>query len=141
MIAEQYQPDELDLHFRTLELAHIHEDEYFSYTLRDDLASILHDIRQAHEKDTVTAPQTSVAGNFRKNVQEVIDGRGAAKEHLLKSQMAALGIDYDKLTPEEIVIQVGILEKSKLLKNAISQRGKASTYSPPRGHGKGKKRR
>lgn len=139
MIAEQYHPDELDLHFHTLELAHIHEDEYFSYALRDDLTSILHDVRDAHGRDSVTAPETSVAGDFRKNVQEVIEARGTAKERLLKTQMAALGIDYDSLTPEEIVMQVGILQKSKLLKTAISQRGKSSPY--PHGHGKGKKRR
>lgn len=56
MVAEQYSPDDLDLHFRTLELAHIHEDEYFSYTLRDDLTSVLRDIRQAHTKETLTDP-------------------------------------------------------------------------------------
>ena len=73
MVAEQYSPDDLDLHFRTLELAHIHEDEYFSYTLRDDLTSILRDIRQAHTKDAVTTPERSVTGDFQKNVREVIE--------------------------------------------------------------------
>lgn len=124
------------MYFRTLEASHIQEDEYFSDALRGDLTSILHDIRQAHTKDAVTAPEASVTDDFQKNVREVIEGRGTAKENLLKTQMAALGIDYDSLTPEVIVVQVGILQKSKLPRSKINQRGKTSL---PHGHGKGKK--
>ena len=87
-------------------------------------------------------PQTEFANAGGVNdiaaVREVIEAKGTAKEKLLKTQMAALGIDYDSLTPEESVVQVGILQKSKLLRNSISQRGKAS---PHPGHKRGKKRR
>lgn len=43
-VQARYISDENELYFRTLELFHIHEDEYFNYTLRDGLISILRDV-------------------------------------------------------------------------------------------------
>ena len=57
------------------------------------------------------------------------------KEKQARAFCLGLGIDYDKLTPEEFVTLIGILEKSKNLKSVYNQRGKASP------HQKGRKRR
>ena len=53
---------------------------------------------------------------------------------LLKS----LGIDYDKLTPEEFVTMINILKKSTHLRSCNNQRGKGGLYPT---HGKGNKKR
>ena len=135
MVLERFHPDENELYFRTLEASRISEDGYFSDTLRDDLLDILKDIREAHRKDTLTAPAEGVADGFQKKVEEVIAARGTEKEKQARAFCLGLGIDYDKLTPEEFVTLIGILEKSKNLKSVYNQRGKASP------HQKGRKRR
>ena len=66
-----------------------------------------------------------MAGDFQKNVREVIEAKDTVREKQPKTQLSALGIDCDSLTPEEIVVQVGILQKFKLLRHSISQRGKS----------------
>ena len=48
-----------------------------------------------------------------------------------------LSYPYDALTKEELVSLIGILKKSKYMKNPISQRGKARAQLP---HGKGKRK-
>ena len=52
--------------------------------------------------------------------------------------LATLGIDYDKLTPEEFVTQINILKKSEHLKSPNNQRGKAVPYQV---HGKGNRKK
>jgi hypothetical protein len=49
-----------------------------------------------------------------------------------------LGLDYDKLEPDEFSALMKALKKSKLLKTGISQRGRAGLYQK---HGKGKRKR
>lgn len=50
--------------------------------------------------------------------------RGSPEEQAARVCLAALGIDYDKLTNEEFVMLMGVLKKSKLKENSISQRGR-----------------
>lgn len=134
-VLERFHPDENELYFRTMEVSHIREDEYFSDTLRGDLLDILRDIREAHKKDTLTAPEERVADDFQKKVAEVIAAKGTEQEKQARVFCYGLGIDYDNLTPEEFVTLVGILEKSKNLKSPYNKRGKASP------HQKGRKKR
>ena len=51
-------------------------------------------------------------------------GEGSPEERAAKVCLAAWGIDYDSLTPEEFVVLIGVLEKSKFKENSISRRGK-----------------
>ena len=60
-IIERYRPGEDDPHLKVLQAAHISDDEYFSQMVRDDLNLIIRDIREAHKKDSESAPQTAVA--------------------------------------------------------------------------------
>ena len=46
---------------KVLQAAHISDDEYFSHMVLDDLNLIIRDIREAHKKDSESAPQTTVA--------------------------------------------------------------------------------
>lgn len=138
IVQKQYHPDENELFYRTAELGKIPADEYVGSVLRDDLTGILRDIREARPKKT--ADETDVSPfaaieEFQKKVQDVIEGEGSPEERAAKVYLAAWGIDYDDLTPEEFVILIGILEKSKLKEHSISRRGR----NQPRSHKKRKK--
>ena len=129
--------DENDLHLRTLEVAQIREDEYFGSLIADDLKGILRDIRSEHRPDTMTADETSLVATVQGQLQDAMNFEGSSEEKKIRTYLATIGLDYDALTKEEFVSLIGILKKSKYMKNPISQRGKAqfqTTYG-------GKKRR
>ena len=127
IVQKQYRPDDTEWFHRTAELGKIPADEYVSSVLRDDLTGILRDIRNARPKkakgDADTSP-FAVMEEFQKKVQAVIEGDGSPEERAAKAYLAAWGIDYDSLTPEDFVVLSGILERSKLKENSISWRGK-----------------
>ena len=127
IVQKQYHPDENELFYRTAELGKIPADEYVGSVLRDDLTGILRDIREAHPKrvnnETDTSPFAAIEA-FQKKVQDVIEAEGSPEKRAAKIYLAAWGIDYDDLTPEEFVVLIGILEKSKFKETSISRRGK-----------------
>lgn len=127
IVQKQYHPDENELFYRAAELRKIPADEYVGSVLRDDLIGILSDIRKAHPKNTrdeTALSPLAVIEEFQKKVQFVIEGKGSPEEQAAKVYLAAWGIEYDDLTPEEFVVLIGILEKSKFKENSISRRGK-----------------
>ena len=129
--------DANDLHLRTLEVAQIREDEYFGSLIADDLKGILRDIREQHRPDTMTADESSLVATVQGQLQDAMNFEGSSEEKKIRAYLATIGLDYDALTKEEFVSLIGILKKSKYMKNPISQRGKAqfqTTYG-------GKKRR
>ena len=129
--------EENDLHLQTLEVAQIREDEYFGSLIADDLKGILRDIRSEHRPDTMTADETSLVATVQGQLQDAMNFEGSSEEKKIRAYLATIGLDYDALTKEEFVSLIGILKKSKYMKNPISQRGKAqfqTTYG-------GKKRR
>ena len=129
--------DANDLHLRTLEVAQIREDEYFGSLIASDLKDILRDIRSEHRPDTMTADETSLVATVQGQLQDAMNFEGSSEEKKIRAYLATIGLDYDALTKEEFVSLIGILKKSKYMKNPISQRGKAqfqTTYG-------GKKRR
>ena len=80
---------------KVLQAAHISDDEYFSHMVLDDLNLIIRDIREAHKKDSESAPQTTVADELKEN-----------------------------LSDEEFRWLIRILKKSKKMGTPISQRKK-----------------
>ena len=130
--------DENDLHLRTLRVAQIKEDEYFGSLIADDLKGILRDIREQHRSDNMTADETSLAATVQDQLQEAMNFEGSSEEKKIRAYLATIGLDYDALTKEEFVSLIGILKKSKYMKNPISQRGKARPQIP---HKKGKQKR
>ena len=127
IVQKQYHPDENELFYRTAEVGTVPVDEYVSSVLRDDLIGILRDIREAHPKkakgDTDISP-VAVIEEFQKKVQSVINGEGSPGERIAKIYLAMYGVDSNSLTPEELEVLVGILERSPFKENSISQRGK-----------------
>ena len=130
--------EENDLHLRTLGVAQIREDEYFGSLIADDLKDILRDIRNEHRPDTMTADETTLVATVQGQLQEAMNFEGSSEEKKIRAYLATIGLDYDALTKEEFVSLIGILKKSKYMKNPISQRGKARAQLP---HGKGKRKR
>ena len=130
--------DANDLHLRTLEVAQIREDEYFGSLIAGDLKDILRDIRSEHRPDTMTADETSLVATVQGQLQDAMNFEGSVEEKKIRAYLATIGLDYDALTKEEFVSLIGILKKSKYMKNPISQRGKAR---PQVSHGKGKRKK
>ena len=127
IVQKRYRPDDTEWFRRTAELGTIPADEYVSSVLRDDLTGILRDIREARPKkakDDADSSPFAVMEEFQKKVQTVIEGEGSPEERAAKAYLAAWGIDYDSLTPEEFVVLIRILERSKLKENSISRRGR-----------------
>lgn len=138
IVERQYHPDENELFYRTAELGKIPADEYVSSVLRDDLTGILRDIRDAHPKrandEADTSPFDAIE-KFQKKVQSVIESEESPEKRVAKIYLTAWGIDYNDLTPEQVVVLVEILEKSKLKENSINRRGR----NQPLAHKKRKK--
>ena len=123
-ILEKQGVDGDDLYARTLELAQVSEDDYFSHVMHDDLDVIARDIRDRHQKDTTTADTDSPAADAAAKLQEALTFEGSQEEKQARVFLSELGIDYDKLTQEEFVSLIGILKKSALLKSPIKHRGR-----------------
>ena len=81
-IIERYRPGEDDPHLKVLQAAHISDDEYFSHMVLDDLNLIIRDIREAHKKDSESAPQTTVADELKENLEAVENFKGSRLEKL-----------------------------------------------------------
>ena len=133
-IFEKYTPDKNELYLRTLEVSHIAEDDYFSHLVHQDIDCIIKDIRDKHKTDSITAPDNSYVDDFKKAFDEVNNFKGSEQEKKARLFCKQLGINYDKLSAEEYVNFIHILEKSSLAKSNNNLRGKFT-------HGKGKMKR
>ena len=86
----------------------------------------------------MTADEVSFAENRQNQLREAMNFEGSSEEKKIRAYLATIGLDYDALTKEEFVSLIGILKKSKYMKNPISQRGKARPQMP---HGNMKRKR
>ena len=117
-IIERYRPGEDDPHLKVLQAAHI------SDMVLDDLNLIIRDIREAHKKDSESAPQTTVADELKENLEAVENFKGSRDEKLVILYCKQLGINYKNLSEEEFRWFIRILKKSKKMGTPISQRKK-----------------
>ena len=117
-IMEKHNPGENDLYVRTLELAQVSEENFFAHVVHKDIDGILHDIREAHRKDTTTADTASPVVEIQKQMETALHYEGTEEEKKARLFLATLGIDYDKLTPEEFeVIKTHSLLGAEMLQN------------------------
>ena len=123
-IIERYCPGEDDPHLKVLQAAHISDDEYFSHMVLDDLNLIIRDIREAHKKDSESAPQITVADELKENLEAVENFKGSRDEKLVVLYCKQLGINYKNLSDEEFRWLIRILKKSKKMGTPLSQRKK-----------------
>jgi transcriptional regulator with XRE-family HTH domain len=124
MVMEKHDPGENDLYMRTLELAQVDEDEYFSRVVHDDLDRIIRDIREAHKKDATTADAVNPSDTAKQALEEALRYKGSADERQARIFCRQLGINYDKLSKDEFAGLIRILKKSSLLKVPPNKRGK-----------------
>ena len=86
----------------------------------------------------MTADETSFVATVQGQLQDAMNFEGSSEEKKIRAYLATIGLDYDALTKEEFVSLIGILKKSKYMKNPISQRGKTRPQMP---HGNMKRKR
>ena len=108
---------------KVLQAAHISDDEYFSHMVRDDLNLIIRDIREAHKKDSESAPQTTVADELKENLEAVENFKGSRDEKLVVLYCKQLGINYKNLSDEEFRWLIRILKNQRKWER-LSARGK-----------------
>lgn len=123
-VMEKHNPGEDDLYMRTLELAQIDENEYFSRVVHDNLDGIIRDIREAHKKDSTTADTVNPSDTARQELEAAMSYEGSPEERQARLFCKQLGINYDKLSKDEFVSLINILKKSSLLKGQPNKRGK-----------------
>lgn len=85
---------------------------------------IIRDIREAHKKDSTSAPDTTAADEIKNSLEEAARFQGSEKEKRVVVLCRQLGIDYTKLTPEEFQVMIRVLGKSKLLTIPRKRHGK-----------------
>lgn len=107
-----------------LEAAHINEDTYFSYRIHADIDGIIRGIKEAHKSDSTSAPEVSGAVQIEKSIKGASQAKGSPQEKQLHALLEMLGIDYGKLSIEEVRVLVKVFDKSKLLRNPGRRRKK-----------------
>ena len=139
-VVSRHNPDENDLYMRTIEMTmQLDEESFFSHVMHEDLDAIVHDIREEHKTDSMTADDGNIptADDVQKNIQMAMDGKTGA-EFLAKQFCDAMQIPREKVSENEMVMLINLLGKSPQIKNLNSMRGKTQT---PHGPGKQKRKR
>lgn len=124
-IMEKYQPDEHDKNAYLLQSAHVDEGDYFSSRVHKDMDGILEDLRKAHIGRSDGAPKSTVAEELKRDLEEVVNFEGSHTEQLLLVFCKQTKPRYNKLSEEEKQWLIRIMQKSELVKSAISKRGKS----------------
>ena len=100
LVEEKHNPGENDLYMRTLELAQIDENEYFSRVVHENLDGIIRDIRVTHIKDSTTSDTVNPSDSARQALEDAMSFEGSPEERQARVFCKQLGINYDKLTKE-----------------------------------------
>lgn len=112
-----------DIYMQTIKAAQLSEDDFFGTAISKDLLDILRTIRDKHVSDPTTADTTGT--DMVKNALDTANHfEGSAEEAKVAMFLGQLGIKYNKLTKDELVVLMKILRKSDLLKSPGSKRGK-----------------
>jgi len=124
-VVNRYHPDENDLHMNTLKAAYIDEDSFFLHTVHLDFDSIIGDIKDAYKETEAPSAGNDQADRMMQNVVQALSAKNMDLETVSRFICKELHIKYDKLSKDEVLTLIGILQKSDDLKSAISRRGKA----------------
>lgn len=84
----------------------------------------MEDIKKAHRGRSESAPDTSVAAELKRDMDEVANFKGSRLEQLILLFCKQTKLRYNKLTEEEKQWLVRIAQKSELAKGYVPQRGK-----------------
>ena len=137
-VIAKHNPDENDLHMRTIEQAlKLDEKSFFGHVVHEDVDAIMYDIREAHKNDSMTADEGSVPtqDTVMDQIQQAMDSKTGA-EFIAKQFCDAMQIPREKVSENEMIMLINLLGKSPQIKNLSSMRGKTQTP-----HGPGKRKR
>ncbi|TCL40678.1 helix-turn-helix domain-containing protein [Harryflintia acetispora] len=123
-IMEKYRPGEDDKTMYLLNASHVQEGEYFSRRVHDDIDGIMESLKEAHKRDSTSAPESPVAEELKKDLEEAASFKGSELERLVMIFCKQTRLKYNRLTEEEKQWLVRIAHKSELAKSPISRRGK-----------------
>ena len=140
-VISRHNPDENDLHMRTIEMAmQLDEESFFGHVMHEDLDAIVHDIREAHKTDSMTADEGSIptTEDIREKIQMAMDSK-SREEFFAKQVCDTFQIPREKVSDNEMMTLINLLGKSPQMKNPQSRRGKMTQQ--PHGQGKRKKKR
>lgn len=112
---------------RTLEAATIKEDDYFANLLRNDIAGIAKDIKEAHKKDSNTGSDTTEVDEIEDAFEQVQKADNATQAQMIMySKM--FKINFSKMDPYEFKTFTDILQRY------------SDAFKTPKGNGRGKKK-
>ena len=117
-LINQHRHAEGDLYSETLRAGQIGEEDFFCHITHKTWDSILRDIRNAHEHDTDSTPDSSAAKKIALEIQRALSSPGDYLAKMWKVILSMLGIDYDKLTDDEQKVLKKVLAKSPAIKNS-----------------------
>lgn len=120
-ILDKYHP-ESDHYLHTLEAATVDEERYFTNIIEEDINNIVHDLRNAHKKDSESMEHTLIANELKKDLEEVAAFQGSPEEKQALLFCKNLGINYHRLTEEEFYMLGRILRKSRYYKATTNQK-------------------
>ena len=118
MILEEHPEAAADRSLKILEAGQIAEEDFFCHTTHKTWDSILRDIRNAHEHDIDSTPDSSAAKKMALEIQRALSSPGDYLAKMWKVILSMLGIDYDKLTDDEQKVLKKVLAKSPAIKNS-----------------------
>lgn len=117
-LINQHRHAEGDLYSETLRAGQIGEEDFFCHITHKTWDSILRDIRNAHEHDIDSTPDSSAAKKMALEIQRALSSPGDYLAKMWKVILSMLGIDYDKLTDDEQKVLKKVLAKSPAIKNS-----------------------
>lgn len=124
MVEKKYQSEANDRHQKILVSAHIDEDKYFASIVHDDIDSIIQDIKENHRGDRDSAPNDDWVKELEQDIEYASSIQGTPQKRQAALYCRRLGIDYKKLTEVEFETLIGIMQKSKLLRNPGGERNR-----------------
>ncbi|MCM1221456.1 MAG: transcriptional regulator, partial [Lachnospiraceae bacterium] len=123
-ILSQYQPIEEDTALKALDALQVQEEDYFCQVTHRTWDAILHDIRESHKNDIVSAPDGSNAVNLLKDAQRAMAMPGSYLDMFTALMCTQLQIRYEKLTEQERTSLKKIMKKSMAYKDSPLSRMK-----------------
>ena len=110
-------PDISDDHIlRTLKASQIQEDDFFCHITHKTWDLILKDIRQNHKNDIKSISDTDTTYKLIREIQETMQISGNKIDPYIMASCKAFGLNYKKLSENEINILRKLFKKSSLIK-------------------------
>ena len=118
VIVQKYKQADRDFYSQTLLAAEVKEEDFFCHVTHKTWDAILHDIRKAHEHDIDSTPDYSLAKKMGLEIRKAIQSSGDYLGKVWAVIFNMLGMDFYKLSPDELKSFKKVLSKSPAIKNS-----------------------